>query len=121
MQLLNYSHVCNQYTNISEHHIILHMFTSFFLLMLDIYTFCRFEKEEGAGRPPCCFMPMGIGPRNCAGLKLAKFMMKMALVSLLRKYRFVKTHLTEDTLHTECLFLVLRITSNVSVELQPRK
>jgi cytochrome P450 family 3 subfamily A len=66
-------------------------------------------------------MPMGIGPRNCVGLKLAKLLMKMALVSLLKKHRFTRTHLTEDTLHTECYSVTLSIASKVFVGLQPRK
>ena len=86
-----------------------------------LHMLCRFETEEKAGRHPCCFIPMGIGPRNCVGLKLAKFIMKMTLTSLLQKYRFTRTNQTEDKVHTKCCSLTLSVTSKVYVGLQPRK
>ena len=58
----------------------------------------RFEEQESAGRPPCSFMPLGQGPRNCAGTKLAKVMLKTAVAAVLRDHRFTTAATTKPLL-----------------------
>jgi cytochrome P450 len=80
----------------------------------------RFEKEESEGRPACSYLPMGLGPRNCSGLKLAKLLMKVALISILRRHRFIRTNKTAETLETECYCFNLTLRTTVFVGLQKR-
>jgi cytochrome P450 family 3 subfamily A len=80
----------------------------------------RFEREESATRPTCCYLPMGLGPRNCVGLKLAKLLMKVALVSILKRHHFVRTQKTADVLGTECYCFNLTLTTTVFVDLEKR-
>ena len=80
----------------------------------------RFEKEESEERPTGCYLTMGLGPRNCIGLKLAKLLMKVALVSVLRRHRFIRTSRTAETLETECYYLTMTLKTTVYVGIQKR-
>ena len=81
---------------------------------------CRFEAEESEGRPPCSFLPFGEGPRNCIGMKLARMMMKMALVILLHNHRFITTPNTGPVIQTKCSTLTACVTSDVFLDVQSR-
>ena len=56
---------------------------------------CRFTEEEKAKRPQLSHMPFGWGPRNCVGMRFALLEAKIALIHVLRKYRFVRAADTE--------------------------
>ena len=55
----------------------------------------RFHPDEKAKRHPLVHIPFGWGPRNCIGLRFAMMEAKMALVSVLRKFRFERSPETE--------------------------
>ncbi|KAI1708172.1 cytochrome p450 domain-containing protein [Ditylenchus destructor] len=48
----------------------------------------RFSAEEKRGRDPLTWLPFGYGARNCIGMRLAEFEVKIALAFLIRRYRF---------------------------------
>lgn len=50
--------------------------------------FSRWSPEEKAKRSPYTFMAFGVGPRNCVGMRFAMEELKIAVCSLVRKFRF---------------------------------
>jgi cytochrome P450 family 3 subfamily A len=54
----------------------------------------RFTPEAKEGRNPFNYFPFGLGPRNCVGMRLALMELKMAMVFLLQRLKFV---VCEDT------------------------
>lgn len=55
----------------------------------------RFTPEAKAARDPFAFMPFGMGPRNCVGMRLALIELKVALASIFQKFRLVTCEETE--------------------------
>lgn len=49
----------------------------------------RFTPENKEKHHPLQWIPFGHGPRNCIGMRLALLEMKIAVILLLQKYRFV--------------------------------
>ncbi len=56
---------------------------------------CRFTPEETKKRPKLYHIPFGYGRRNCIGMRLALLEAKVALITILRKYSFVRCPETE--------------------------
>ncbi|KAJ0176625.1 hypothetical protein K1T71_007804 [Dendrolimus kikuchii] len=67
----------------------------------------RFIGDEKKERPSHLFLPFGAGPRNCIGLRFAMISAKLAMVALLKNYRFSTSPKTENpiTFHKRAIFL----------------
>ena len=55
----------------------------------------RFTEEAKQARDPYAYLPFGIGPRSCIGIRLAFLEMKIALVKLLQRFTLVTCEKTE--------------------------
>ena len=54
----------------------------------------RFTPEEKAKRHPCAYLPFGLGPRNCVGMRFAIMTAKMAIIEIVKNF---KIELSPDT------------------------
>lgn len=55
----------------------------------------RFSQEAKQQRSPYCFLPFGTGPRSCIGMRFALMEAKMALVHILKRFKFERSAETE--------------------------
>ncbi|XP_032792176.2 lithocholate 6-beta-hydroxylase-like [Daphnia magna] len=58
----------------------------------------RWTPENKAKRSPYSFMAFGVGPRNCVGMRFAMEEMKMAVCTLVKKFRFFTVKETPEKL-----------------------
>ncbi|KAL5491836.1 hypothetical protein EMCRGX_G017201 [Ephydatia muelleri] len=79
-----------------------------------------FAAEEKEKRPQLCHLPFGWGPRNCIGMRFALMEIKMALISILQKYKFVQASETEVPLQTVLGGLTLQPKNGIYVKIQSR-
>eukprot|EP00731_Ephydatia_muelleri_P014507 Em0008g227a len=80
----------------------------------------RFSVEEKEKRPQLCHLPFGWGPHNCIGMRFALMEVKMALISILQKYKFMQALETEVPLQTVVAGLTLQPKNGIYVKIQSR-
>lgn len=66
----------------------------------------RFSEENKAKRPMYSFLPFGLGPRNCIGMRLALLEAKFAIISMVQNFRFSPCEKTEIPIVLDPSFLV---------------
>ncbi|XP_052791149.1 cytochrome P450 3A41-like [Mya arenaria] len=81
----------------------------------------RFAPEKKSSYPSegVTFLPWGLGPRHCIGMRLAQVEAKVALVHLLRNFRFEKCDQTQVPLDLSHVGL-LRPRTPITLRLQRR-
>ena len=47
----------------------------------------RFTPEAKAERDPFYYMPFGMGPRNCIGMRIAQMELRVATIKILQKFK----------------------------------
>ncbi|RDD39473.1 Cytochrome P450 3A24 [Trichoplax sp. H2] len=62
----------------------------------------RFAPEEKSKRAACAYLPFGMGPRNCLGMKFALLKIKLALVKVLQSVELTVTEKTDVPLPIKC-------------------
>jgi len=80
----------------------------------------RFMPENKDQLVPYTYMPFGMGPRNCVGMRFALMEAKTAIAHLVNKFKFVRTPNTTVPLEIK-KFEVLLTTGNVNIGIELRK
>ncbi|EDO25306.1 predicted protein, partial [Nematostella vectensis] len=55
---------------------------------------------------PYSFIPFGMSPRQCIGMRFALMEIKIALVNILEKYKFCSSEETQDLLEHRAVILM---------------
>jgi len=71
--------------------------------------------------PVMSWLPFGVGPRNCVGMRFADMEYKMALVRVLSKFNLVLGPDSEDPLQTMENAVMLRPKNGVQIRVERRK
>lgn len=55
---------------------------------LTFWCHSRFSKDRRGNNHPCGWLPFGMGPHTCIGVRFAMLEIKVAMVCILQKFRF---------------------------------
>ncbi|XP_031418412.1 cytochrome P450 3A30-like isoform X3 [Clupea harengus] len=79
----------------------------------------RFNKENKETINPYSYMPFGMGPRNCIGMRFALISIKLAIVELLQRFTITTCAETEIPLELDSLGLLAPMRP-IKLQLVPR-
>jgi cytochrome P450 family 9 len=80
----------------------------------------RFMPENRHKLIPYTFLPFGIGPRNCVGIRFALMEAKTAIAHIIPKFKFVRTENTEVPIEMEKMSFILSPKRDIKVAVQMR-
>jgi cytochrome P450 family 9 len=80
----------------------------------------RFMPENRHKLIPYTFLPFGIGPRNCVGMRFALMEAKTAIAHIITKFRFVRTENTEVPIELSTLSILLLPKRDIKVAVEMR-
>ena len=80
----------------------------------------RFMPENKSQLTAYTFLPFGVGPRNCVGMRFALMNVKTAVVNLLPKYRFCRTKTTKTEFEYKKFVLFTQTVDMGTIRLEPR-
>lgn len=78
----------------------------------------RFEPDRFASIPKYAYIPFGNGKRSCIGQRFAMIEMKLFIIHLMRKYRFISTQ-SVDQVKFE-MDVTIKPTQPLTIKLFPR-
>ncbi|XP_050680809.1 cytochrome P450 9e2-like isoform X2 [Leptidea sinapis] len=78
----------------------------------------RFMKDGKVERPSHLFLAFGAGPRNCIGLRFAMFSAKLAMVSLLKNFKFTSCPKTEQPIQFHKSSMLLKAKTGLWVHVE---
>ncbi|XP_041980388.1 cytochrome P450 6B5-like [Aricia agestis] len=80
----------------------------------------RFDPKVAAARHSCAYLPFGVGPRNCIGMRFAKVQSRVCILKLLSRFR-VELAPSEKELTFDSSRVIISPAQNFKLKFVPRK
>ena len=78
----------------------------------------RFAPEQSSGRPELAFLSFGYGPRQCVGMRLALFEIKLTITNLIRNFKLELPEKDLDIFSRENLLIINPMGGKVPMKLK---
>ena len=92
------------------------MYIKLFLRNKHFTLFDRFTSDEKAKRDPFTYLPFGLGPRQCIGVRLAMLELKMAAAKVIQQFKLNPTKVGVNLIHNFNILIVIYRLSFMSQE-----